>query len=109
MIMPITPELVDELLKDYQNPNDLPGEDGLLQQLTKALVERARRGVVTTITTLGASPRGIAFDGSRIWTANSSSSVSIVSLNPVTVTTVRKGFSSPDAILYDGAHIWATD
>jgi hypothetical protein len=38
---PIRPELLDELLKDYQKPEDLLGQDGLLQQLTKALVERA--------------------------------------------------------------------
>jgi putative transposase len=38
---PIRPELLDELLKDYQKPDDLLGRDGLLQQLTKALVERA--------------------------------------------------------------------
>jgi len=31
--MPITPELLDELLKDYQKPDDLLGQDGLLQQL----------------------------------------------------------------------------
>jgi hypothetical protein len=39
--MPITPELLDELLKDYQKPDDLLGQDGLLQQLTKALLKRA--------------------------------------------------------------------
>jgi hypothetical protein len=33
---PIRPELLDELLKDYQKPDDLLGQDGLLQQLTKA-------------------------------------------------------------------------
>lgn len=38
---PIRPELLDELLKDYQKPDDLLGQHGLLQQLTKALVERA--------------------------------------------------------------------
>jgi len=37
----IRPELLDELLKDYRKPDDLLGQDGLLQQLTKALVERA--------------------------------------------------------------------
>jgi hypothetical protein len=31
--MPITPELLDELLKDYNKPDDLLGADGLLQQL----------------------------------------------------------------------------
>ena len=29
--MPITPELLDELLKDYQSPDDMFGNDGLLQ------------------------------------------------------------------------------
>ena len=38
---PTRPELLDELLKDYKKPDDLLGQDGLLQQLTKALVERA--------------------------------------------------------------------
>jgi putative transposase len=44
---PIRRELLDELLKDYQKPEDLLGEDGLLQQLTKALVERALTGELT--------------------------------------------------------------
>jgi putative transposase len=44
---PIRPELLDELLKDYQQPDDLLGQDGLLQQLTKALVERALDGELT--------------------------------------------------------------
>lgn len=44
---PIRPELLDELLKDYQKPEDLLGQDGLLQQLTKALVERALTGELT--------------------------------------------------------------
>jgi putative transposase len=45
--MPITPELLDELLKDYSKPDDLLGQDGLLQPLTKALVERALNGELT--------------------------------------------------------------
>jgi len=44
---PIRPELLDELLKDYQKPGDLLGDNGLLQQLTKALVERALDGELT--------------------------------------------------------------
>jgi putative transposase len=36
----IRPELLDELLQNYNNPQDLIGEDGILKQLTKALVER---------------------------------------------------------------------
>lgn len=45
--MPITSEFLDELLKDYQSPDDMFGEDGLLQQLTKAVVERALQGEMT--------------------------------------------------------------
>jgi putative transposase len=33
-------ELIDELLKEYRNPEDLMGEGGIFKQLTKALVER---------------------------------------------------------------------
>jgi putative transposase len=44
---PIRPEVLDELLKNYQKPEDLLGQDGLLQQLTKALVERALGGELT--------------------------------------------------------------
>jgi putative transposase len=39
--MPINPELLDQLLKEYKSPEDIFGTEGLLQQLTKALVERA--------------------------------------------------------------------
>jgi putative transposase len=45
--MPITPELLDELLKDYKSPDEMFGDDGLLQQLTKAVVERALQGEMT--------------------------------------------------------------
>lgn len=45
--MPIAPELLDELLKDYKSPDDMFGDDGLLQQLTKAVVERALQGELT--------------------------------------------------------------
>jgi putative transposase len=34
-------ELIDELLNGYQKPEDIIGENGLLKQLTKALLERA--------------------------------------------------------------------
>lgn len=33
--------LIDGLLSDYKNPEDLLGENGILKQLTKAVVERA--------------------------------------------------------------------
>src|SRR5262249_4846002 len=71
-------------------------------------------GAVTTVASNlgGAGLAGIAFDGSRIWTANGFGSVSIVTPGaslPWTVTTVTTGFSSPQGALYDGANIWVTD
>lgn len=39
--------LLDELMQNYQKPEDLLGEGGLLKQLTKALVERAMQGEMT--------------------------------------------------------------
>ena len=37
----LRPELLDELLADYETPEDLLGDDGLFRQLKKALLERA--------------------------------------------------------------------
>jgi putative transposase len=41
-------ELIDRLLLDYEKPEDIIGENGLLKQLTKALVERALAAELTT-------------------------------------------------------------
>ena len=38
--MTFRPELTDELLEEYRNPEDLIGEGGIFKQLTKALIER---------------------------------------------------------------------
>src|SRR5690348_15524260 len=38
--MSIRRELIDELLKEYPNPQDVLAEDGLLKQLSKAVIER---------------------------------------------------------------------
>jgi putative transposase len=46
--MGIDKELVDRLLADYEKPEDIIGENGLLKQLTKALVERALQAELTT-------------------------------------------------------------
>jgi len=40
-------DLLDKLLEGYQKPEDLIGENGLLKQLTKALVERALNAELT--------------------------------------------------------------
>lgn len=45
--MEIRKEILDELIKDYKNPEDLLGEEGLLKQLTKALLERAMQAELT--------------------------------------------------------------
>jgi len=69
-------------------------------------------GMVTLLSSnLGVNPQGIAFDGSRIWTANvAGGSVSIVTLNPaISVSTVTAGFTNLWGILFDGANIWVTD
>ncbi len=36
-----TEKLIDELLKDYQTPEQILGENGILKQLTKRLAARA--------------------------------------------------------------------
>lgn len=39
--MAIKDEILDQLLKGYEKPEDLLGDDGILQELNKALVEKA--------------------------------------------------------------------
>lgn len=46
--MTFPPELLDELLKGYQNPEDLIGQGGILKQLTAALVERCLNAELKT-------------------------------------------------------------
>ena len=45
--MTIRKEILDELIRDYKNPEDLLGENGLLKQLTKALLKRAMNAELT--------------------------------------------------------------
>lgn len=44
---PLPNELIDALLAGYKSPEDLIGQNGLLKQLTKALVERALQAEMT--------------------------------------------------------------
>ena len=46
--MSLDKELVDRLLVDYEKPEDIIGENGLLRQLTKAIVERALSAELST-------------------------------------------------------------
>jgi hypothetical protein len=73
-------------------------------------------GPVTVVSNnLGASSNSLAFDGSRIWTANAGAgagfptSVSRVDINTGSVTTFFIGFNLLTGILYDGTNIWVTD
>lgn len=45
--MEIRTELIDELLKDYQKPEDIIGENGLLKRFVKAVLERALNAELT--------------------------------------------------------------
>ena len=42
-----TDKLLDEILKDYQTPEQILGENGILKQLTKRLAERALQAELT--------------------------------------------------------------
>jgi hypothetical protein len=74
------------------------------------ILPRETAGAVTTVASnLGGFPTQLAFDGGRIWTANQTASVSIVTPGAWTVTTVTTGFSHPLGVLFDGANVWVTD
>jgi putative transposase len=45
--MTINPKLIDELLDGYKKPEDIIGENGLLKQITKAILERALKVELT--------------------------------------------------------------
>jgi putative transposase len=45
--MTIDNKLLDELLRDYKNPEDLMGKNGILQELKKRLIERAMEAELT--------------------------------------------------------------
>ncbi|MFQ6757655.1 IS256 family transposase [Desulfovibrionaceae bacterium CB1MN] len=45
--MAISKEVLDQLIADYKKPEDLIGENGILKQLTKALLERAMQAEIT--------------------------------------------------------------
>lgn len=44
---PVPADVLDALLANYQKPEDLIGQNGILKQLTKALVERALQAELT--------------------------------------------------------------
>ncbi len=60
--MPIDNKLIDNLLKDYKMPEEILGNNGLLKQLTKAVLERAMQAELTEH--LGYEPHDAAGDNS---------------------------------------------
>ena len=46
--MAIDKDILDKILASCQKPEDIIGENGLLKELTKALVERAMEAELTT-------------------------------------------------------------
>jgi hypothetical protein len=54
--MTFRPELIDELLKDYRNPEDLMGEGGIFKQLSKALIERNQKSPEIDATVIARRP-----------------------------------------------------
>src|SRR5438132_2422284 len=45
--MAIDKKVIDQLLADYKKPEDIIGENGLLKELTKAILERALEAEMT--------------------------------------------------------------
>jgi S-layer homology domain len=67
-------------------------------------------GVVSVCASgLGTNPSGLTTDGTKIWTANNSGSVSIIDTCCASVTTVSTGFTHLGGILFDGTNIWVAD
>jgi putative transposase len=60
--MPIDNKLIDNLLKDYKTPEEILGDNGLLKQLTKAVLERAMQAELTEH--LGYEPHDAVGDNS---------------------------------------------
>src|SRR5271155_2067368 len=91
-------ELLDELLAGYSKPEDLTGPDGLLKQLTGALVERALQAEMTDH--LGYEPHATEGRGS----GNVRNGVGTKTLTtdqgalPVEVPRARKGTVEPKLV-----------
>jgi len=67
--------------------------------------------LVATSDASAGSPRGIAFDGGRIWTANGASISSFIPSQtpPWSETTISTGISLAVDVLYDGSSMWVSD
>jgi hypothetical protein len=58
---------------------------------------------------LGGTALELAFDGDKIWSANSTGSVSIVTPGSWDIATKTEGFNYTYGVVFDGHSIWVTD
>ena len=58
--MQVNTETIDEMLKDYKKPDDVLVENGLLKQLTKALLQYALNGQAPSDTVFRAAAEAAA-------------------------------------------------
>jgi len=96
--MAIRDELIEELLKEYKNPQDLVGKDGIIKELTKRLVEKAMEGELTH--QLGYSkhsPRGNNTGNSRNGTSSKTLKGELGEI-PINVPRDRNGEYDPQII-----------
>jgi hypothetical protein len=67
-------------------------------------------GIVSLLSTsLGDRPLQLAYDGTRIWSANLGGSVSLETPGTGHVDNINPGFNSLYGILFDGSNMWVTD
>jgi hypothetical protein len=87
-----------------------------LYMIDPAMPAGAAQAVATDIAANG--PDAIAFDGSRIWTANCClqsipppppGSISIITPGTWSVQNITTGFESPHSLVFDGTNMWTTD
>jgi hypothetical protein len=69
---------------------------------------------ITLPGSLGDNPKGVAFDGLRVWTANHGTgpgfgSISAYDLFAETAANYAVGFDQPSGILFDGTDLWVVD
>ncbi len=60
--MQVNTETIDEMVKDYKKPDDVLAENGLLKQLTRALLQYALNGQPTSGKHVESYPRFTGFD-----------------------------------------------
>ncbi len=100
----IPDELIDALLASYEKPDDLLGKNGILEQLTKRVVERALQAEMTHH--LGHEKHG-KVDNATGNTRNGASKKTLKGKNgslPIVVPRDRKGSFEPQLVEKNQTH-----